>query len=104
MWLAERSDRFHDEKEEKQLKEKQTKQQQRPSRSGAGASRGIPGRADGPVATRDSQTGAVICRVRLKVISAPRSSAASDLSPRPSAKRPTGRNQPKLPLLIRRDR
>lgn len=53
---------------------------------------------------RDSQTGAVICRVCFKVISAPRSSAVSDLSPRPSAKRPTGRNQPKLPLLIRRDR
>lgn len=53
---------------------------------------------------RDSQTGAVICRVCFEVIPAPRSSAVSDLSPRLSAKRPTGRNQPKLPLLIQRDR
>lgn len=53
---------------------------------------------------RDSQTGVVICRVCLEVIPAPRSSAVSDPSPRLSAKRPTGRNQPKLPLLIQRDR
>lgn len=53
---------------------------------------------------RDSQTGAVICRVCFEVIPAPRSSAVSDLSPRLSAKRPTGRNQPKLPLLIQWDR
>lgn len=53
---------------------------------------------------RDSQTRAVICRVCFNVIPAPGSSAVSDPSPCLSAKRPTGRNQTKLPLLIQRDR
>lgn len=46
----------------------------------------------------------VICRVCFQVIPAPYSSAEADPSPLLSAKRPTGRNQPKLPLLIQRDR